>query len=144
MWEFIQQTCCLEETSVCNMPNLSSVTHNLVWPQRESSQTGSTSMSCSIREARTNVLLPTQLKVTPERLAFSSANINEWQRSSCCAYQVSSGVSHGSQGTVQMDFLSRKNKERRHGICPESPWYTAGSPMLDTDKQLFSKTHTPK
>lgn len=91
-------------------------------PKGRQAQAGSTSwVSSSVREARTNVLLPTQLKVPPERLALSSASINEWQRSSSHAYQVSSGVSHGSQGTTQTDFLSRKNKERRHGTCPVSP-----------------------
>lgn len=75
-------------------------------------------VSSSIKEVRISVLLLMQLKVPLVRIAFLSANINEWQRSLSRGYQVSNGAPHGIQGTTQPDFLSRKkNKEQRHGIC---------------------------
>lgn len=90
------------------------------WGHGEGWQQGAGAEFSHIEDTRSDVLLVVQLKVPPTGPPLFPASIQGWQRSSSCGYQGSSGVSRGSQGPPQPDFLSRKNKERRHGIRPAS------------------------
>lgn len=102
-------------------------------------------VNSSITDVRINGLLLMQLKVPPIRLALLLANITEWLRSSSRGYQVSSWASHGSQGPRQPDFPSRKNKERRHGICPVSSLiYCRITHVRHSQIALQQDTCTPK